>query len=271
MRVRVPLTAGGLALASVVGWAFAGRARAPLQELDVLRSTVDRQRRFIEDATHELLTPLAIIRGHIELCGDDPAERAATAALVNDEIGRMTRLLDELRLLAHAPRPEFLDLELLDAGVVADDVFAKVRGLAERDWVLERGAGGWLVGDRRRLEQALINLTHNAVQHTAEGDRIALGAAVDGGDARLWVADTGPGVPAHEHARIFERFDRGDAGRRRPGSTGLGLAIVAAIARGHGGRVELTSAPGAGATFALVIPLIAPAAVGPGLESRLPA
>jgi signal transduction histidine kinase len=270
MRVRVPLTAGGLALASVVGWAFAGRARAPLEELDVLRRTVDRQRRFIEDATHELLTPLAIIRGHLELCGDDPAERAATAALVCDEIGRMTRLLDELRVLAHAPRQQFLDLELLDAGTVVEDVFDKVRGLAERDWRLERRAGGWLVGDRRRLEQALINLAHNAVQHTGEGDRIAIGAAVEEGDARLWVADTGPGVPAHEHARIFERFARG-AGGRRPGSTGLGLPIVAAIARGHGGRVELTSAAGAGATFAIVIPLIAPAAVGPGLASPLPA
>jgi two-component system OmpR family sensor kinase len=136
-------------------------------------------------------------------------------------------------------------------------VFDKVRALAPRDWRLESRAGGWLVGDRQRLEQALINLAHNAVQHTGEDDRIAIGAAVCERDARLWVADTGPGVPAHEHARIFERFAHGAGGRQRPDGSGLGLAIVSAIATGHGGRVEITSAPGDGARFAIVIPLLA--------------
>jgi two-component system OmpR family sensor kinase len=256
------------ALVSLGGFALL----APLRELGRLQRTVDRQKQFIEDATHELLTPLAIIRGHLELCGEDPAEREATAELVNDEIERMTRLLDELRVLAHAPRADFLDFELLDAGVVVQDVFDKVRGLASRDWRLVSRAGGWLVGDRRRLEQALINLAHNAVQHTDEDDRIVIGAAVYEREARLWVGDTGPGVPAGEHARIFERFGHGAGGRRHPGSTGLGLAIVSAIARGHGGRVELTSAPGEGATFAIVIPLIADEGgdVEPGLDRRSP-
>jgi signal transduction histidine kinase len=228
-------------------------------KVDRLRRALDRQTRFIEDVTHELLTPLAIIRGHLELCGEDPREREATAAVVKDEIQRMTRLVDELRALAHRQCPDGLDLELLDAGAVVQAVFDKVRGLASRDWQLESRSGGRLEGDRRRLEQALINLAHNAVQYTDEGDRITIGAAVDERGARLWVGDTGPGVPADEHARIFERFHFGAGGRRHPNSTGLGLAIVADIARAHGGRVELHSAraPGDGATFAIVIPLIA--------------
>jgi two-component system OmpR family sensor kinase len=80
---------------------------------------------------------------------------------------------------------------------------------------------------------------------------------VDEGGVRLWVADTGPGVPEEEQARIFERFAYGAGGRRHPDSTGLGLAIVSAIARAHGGRVELDSVPGEGATFAIVIPATA--------------
>jgi two-component system OmpR family sensor kinase len=136
-------------------------------------------------------------------------------------------------------------------------VFDKVHRLAPRDWRLESRDGGWLLGDRQRLQQALINLAHNAVQYTGEEDRIAIGAAVDETDARLWVADTGPGVPEHEHARIFERFTYGAGGRRHANSRGLGLAIVSAIARAHGGRVELNSTPGDGATFAIVIPAFA--------------
>jgi signal transduction histidine kinase len=280
---------GAFVLVSMFAWSVAGRVLAPLRGLadtartvtagdltsripvdghdeladlahtfndmlDRLQRTLESQKEFIDDATHELLTPLTIIRGHLELSGEDPAEREATAELVTDEVMRMTRLVDELRVLALTRRPDFLDFELLDAGVVVREVFDKVRALASRDWQLESRDGGWLVGDRQRLEQALINLAHNAVQYTGPEDRIAIGAAVDERGARLWVADTGPGVPEDEQARIFERLAYGAGGRRHPNSTGLGLAIVSAIARAHGGRVELQSTPGDGATFAIVIP-----------------
>jgi signal transduction histidine kinase len=104
-----------------------------------------------------------------------------------------------------------------------------------------------------------MNLAHNAVQHTRAGDRIGLGAELADGTARLWVHDSGPGVPAHESRRIFERFARGEGARRGEGA-GLGLAIVRAIAEAHGGRVELRSPPGDGATFTIVVPAGAPAA-----------
>ena len=94
------------------------------------------------------------------------------------------------------------------------------------------------------------------MQYTGVEDSIVIGAGGDPRGARLWVADTGPGVPEDDHARIFERFAHGAGGRRHPNSTGLGLAIVSAIARAHGGRVELDSTPGDGATFAIVIPAI---------------
>jgi two-component system, OmpR family, sensor kinase len=228
-------------------------ARAAARELE---RTLESQKEFIDDACHELLTPLTIIRGHLELRPDDPAEREAAIEVVTDEVMRMTRLVDELRALALTRRPDFLDTELLDAGAVVRVVFDKVRALARRDWRLEIHDRGWLVGDRHRLEQALINLAHNAVQYTGPEDRIAIGAAVDERGARLWVADSGPGVPEDEHDRIFERFAYGAGGRRHPNSTGLGLAIVSAIARAHGGHVELDSTPGVGATFAVVVPAI---------------
>jgi len=103
-----------------------------------------------------------------------------------------------------------------------------------------------------------MQLAQNAVQHTREGDRIALGSALQDGHARLWVADTGPGVPAAERERIFDRFARGSGARRSQGA-GLGLAIVQAIAEAHGGRVDLQSTrPDAGATFIVTIPTRAP-------------
>jgi signal transduction histidine kinase len=105
---------------------------------------------------------------------------------------------------------------------------------------------GRLRGDRQRLTQAVMNLAHNAVQHTGEGDVIALGSAHDGDIARIWVADSGPGVPEADRERIFERF-AGDG-------TGLGLAIVRTIAAAHGGRVELVSEQGEGARFEIVLP-----------------
>jgi two-component system, OmpR family, sensor kinase len=237
------------------------RSRAVARLEDRLRRTLESQREFIDDATHELLTPLTIIRGHLELDLDDPVERAAAIDVVTDEVMRMTRLVDELRVLAHTRRPDFLEAEPLDAGTLVREVLDKVRGLAPRDWRLRSCRGVWLTGDRQRLQQALINLAHNAVQYTGVQDRIVIGAGADEQGARLWVADTGPGVPEDEHARIFERFAYGAGGRRHPNSTGLGLAIVSAIARAHGGHVELDSRPGDGATFALILPATVGAAL----------
>lgn len=171
----------------------------------------------------------------------------------------MSRYVGDLLVVAKAEQPEFLRPGLVDVGELVEGMFARVQAIAPRSWLLERApAPGtiWTVADADRLTQAIVNLATNAVQHTSIGDRIGLGALAGAGQVRLWVRDSGPGVEPSVRARLFSRFSRGSGSRnRRPDGTGLGLAIVAAIAKAHGGRVDVYSPPGEGATFALTIPI----------------
>jgi two-component system, OmpR family, sensor kinase len=226
--------------------------------LDRLEHGFGAQREFLDDAGHELRTPLTIIRGHLELLGDDPLERQETLALVSDELDRMARMVDDLLLLAKQEQPDFLDLSTVDVGLLTDELYAKLAALAPSDWFLDERGSGVIVADRHRLTQALLQLAENAVRHSAPEDPLALGSSVDAREARLWIRDHGPGVPAYEQAAIFERFSRSPADRRWEGA-GLGLAIVKAIAEAHHGRVELSSRPGEGAVFTIVVPLDGPA------------
>ena len=221
--------------------------------LDRLETAFGAQRRLVDDAGHELRTPLTVIRGHLELLGDDPQERRDTMALVHDELDRMTRIVDDLLVLAKAEQPDFLRLDTVDLAALTAELAAKSEALGDRAWRIEHAAQGMIIGDRQRLTQAMMQLAHNAARHTDDGDEIAIGSSIHNGQARLWVRDTGPGVPPDEQQRIFERFARGSSGERLQGA-GLGLAIVKAIAQAHHGDVELTSRPGTGATFTLVLP-----------------
>jgi signal transduction histidine kinase len=287
VRVTGAVTLAVLLFAVGLAWVIAGRVLAPLRHLtdtartitesdltrrlevrgddeiaeltatfnamlDRLEAAFASQRAFVSDAGHELRTPITIIRGHLELLGDDPQERRETVELVSDELDRMTRFVEDLLTLAKAERSDFLRLEDVDLDILTEELMAKASGLAPRDWRLERVGAGTLRADRQRLTQALMNLAHNAVQHTAQGTRIALGSELRDGRARLWVSDDGPGIPLADQERIFDRFAR--AGAPRPDGSGLGLAIVRTIAEAHGGRVELRSAPGHGSTFILDLP-----------------
>ena len=224
-----------------------------------LETAFETQRRFVDDAGHELRTPLTIVRGHLELLEDDPVERRATLELVLDELDRMGRLVNDMLTLAKWERPDFLSAAPVDVGVLTDDVLAKAQALGDRTWVLDARATGTIVADRQRVTQALVQLAQNAVQHTEKGDEIGLGAFVGDGEARLWVRDTGPGIPFEEQERVFARFYRLSARRGSEGA-GLGLSIVQAIAGAHDGRLELASVPGSGATFTVVLPLGGPGA-----------
>jgi two-component system, OmpR family, sensor kinase len=226
-----------------------------------LESSFSDQRRFLDDAGHELRTPITIVRGHLELT--DPADRAdveATKALVIDELDRMARLVDDLIVLAKAERPDFVRFEVFDAGVLTDDVLDKVKAIGNRRWVLDHRGEGEVVADPQRFTQALVQLATNAVSHTSAGDEIGLGCRVEQDSVSWWIRDTGPGVPP-EHAReIFERFARGPQTADMEGS-GLGLSIVRAIARAHGGDAALVGpravradAAPRGATFVVTIP-----------------
>jgi two-component system OmpR family sensor kinase len=292
--VEAVQTAAGVSLAvlliaSALAWVIAGRVLAPLRTLrttaqsitetdltrrldvhgddeiaelgrtfnamlDRLEAAFASQRAFVSDAGHELRTPITIVRGHLELLGDDPAEREETIALVTDELDRMARFVEDLLLLAKAEQGDFLQLAPLDLDVLTEELYAKARALADRDWRLAGSGTGRLTADRQRITQAVMQLAQNAAEHTQPGERIALGSAISDGQVRLWVADSGPGIPMQEREQIFRRFHRAGDGRRRSDGAGLGLSIVRAIAEAHGGRIELDTREGAGATFTLIVP-----------------
>jgi signal transduction histidine kinase len=226
--------------------------------LDRIERAFTTQRRFIDDAGHELRTPLTIVRGHLETIDADPEERTKVMALVMDELARMSRLVDDLLLLARSERPDFLDLAVVDVESLTEDVRAKAEAIAPRRWELTETGRGRIVADRQRVTQALLQLAQNASAHTKEGDPITFGSAITNGEARFWVRDSGPGVPRGDRARIFERFARGPEQRSNSEGAGLGLAIVRAIAHAHHGRLELESPVGEGATFCLVVPVDQP-------------
>jgi two-component system OmpR family sensor kinase len=232
--------------------------------LDRLEAAFRAQREFIDDAGHELRTPVTVIRGNLDLLDhSDPTTRAATLALVNQELDRMQRMVDDLLLLAKAERPDFVRLGPLDLDTVTVAAFERARALGERDWQLDAVAAGVIAGDGQRLVQALLQLAHNAVQHTGPGQRIGLGSSFDDTSAYLWVSDSGPGVPPAEADRIFARFGRGSAMSAARDGAGLGLAIVDSIVRAHGGRVELDRSDTGGARFTLVVPTDPPEVADP--------
>jgi signal transduction histidine kinase len=220
--------------------------------LDRLQRAFAMQRRFLDDAGHELRTPITIVSGHLELLEEDPAARQRTLELVLDELERMGRMVGDLLLLAKSDEPDFLRLDLVDVAALTRELHAKASALGARNWRIDAAGRRIIVADRQRLTQAVMQLARNAVQHTEDGAEIAIGSAVSPDEARFWVRDTGHGVAAEERTRIFERFERG-ANASGEGA-GLGLAIVAAIARAHGGRVRLEDSAGGGATFTIAVP-----------------
>ena len=226
--------------------------------LDRLERAFRTQKSFLDDAGHELRTPLTIVRGQLETIDAEPEDRQRVMALVMDELDRMTRLVEDLLLLARAGRPDFLQLDIVDVDALTGEVAEKARAIAPRQWTVDAVGRGRVVADRHRITQALLQLCQNAVQHTAADGEVALGSSVADAEAVFWVRDTGPGIAEEEQQRIFERFERAGTGRGTSDGTGLGLAIVRAIAAAHHGRMELHSRPGEGATFRLVIPVDQP-------------
>ena len=223
--------------------------------LDRLEAAFVSQKRFLDDASHELRTPLTVLSGHLELLDSTNQDLVvATRKLLLDEVDRMARLTRDLMLLAKSDRPDFLRIEPVDLGGLLAGLVAKARALGDRNWQDDGAPAIWVKIDRQRVTQAVLQLANNAVKHTQDGDEIAIGASVDDGYIRIWVRDSGPGVPHADRDRIFERFGRSVVPQNDEGF-GLGLSIVQAIANGHGGSVRVEDSPSGGALFVLSLPI----------------
>jgi len=225
---------------------------------------------FVANVSHELRTPLTTLRGYAEtlLEGglDDAAHREGFVTAMRDGAVRLQALVEDLLALAELERPDAtVRRELLDLRALAAEHVEHVRGAAEQAGLLlelEPGPPLMVTGDRVRLAQVLANLLDNAVKYTERGSvRVALGA--DGARAWCEVRDTGPGIPARDLPRVFERFYRVDKARAReraPGGTdrtgtGLGLSIVKHALALLGGEVSVVSRIGEGTTFRFEVPL----------------
>ena len=219
-----------------------------------LESAFISKRNFINDAGHELRTPITIIRCYLEQLNGHSSEEKEALTIIKDELTRMNRLVEELLLLVKAKHPDFLHLEIVSISSFTQELYSKVTSLSHRNWCLESRGSGRFLADSQRLTQAALNLVQNAIQHTQENDVITIGSENREGYFYFWVRDTGAGIESTEQQRIFERFARG---KDNPYSNGfgLGLAIVSAIAQAHGGCVKIDSHPGQGSTFTIVIPL----------------
>lgn len=219
-------------------------------------------RRFTADASHELRTPLTALRsvGEVGLRSARTAdEYREVIGTMLEEVDRLTRLAEELLALSRAEAGERrLRLEPVDLAAKAAHVVEQIRVLAEeRGQTIEVGGDGPAIvsGDLLALRQAVLNLVDNAIKYSPEGSRVRVRTGKSDGAAFVEVEDEGPGIAPEHQKRIFERFYRIDSGRSREmGGTGLGLALVKWAAEAHGGRVELSSEPGKGSTFRIVLP-----------------
>jgi two-component system, OmpR family, sensor kinase len=225
------------------------------------------QRRFIADASHELRSPLAALGGGVEMLAlgadrADPAARARLLRLMGSEIGRMSRLVDDLLTLTRFDANPLgaLHRAPVDLTALAAEVVEETRLLApDRDVRLDSPpeSAVTVAGDTDRLRQALLNLCANARAYTHADGAITVGVRLAGCDAVLTVADTGEGIPPEDLPRVWDRFYRADAARARhagQGGLGLGLAIVHAIVEAHGGTTAITSTSGEGTTVTLTLP-----------------
>lgn len=218
--------------------------------LSARQASETRVRQFVADASHELRTPLAAIRGYTELTqrmGDDPEAVAHAMSRVASETERVTRLVEDLLLLARLDSGRPLEREPVDLSRLAVDAVsdAHVAG-PDHQWELDLPEEPVVVpGDAARLHQVVTNLLANARIHTGAGTVVTTRLSTEPAHTVLQVIDNGPGIPEALQSEVFERFARGDSSRsRKGGSTGLGLAIASAVVKAHHGTITVRSSPG---------------------------
>ncbi len=235
--------------------------------LDRLRDAFEAQREFVADASHELRTPLTVVRGQLELLANNETmtgdDIGRIARIINGEVARMSRLTDDLLLLAQSGESDFLRPEAFALRPFVYELWDGLSLTAARRFEIGALPDLELRADPDRLAQALRNLGRNAIEHTRESDGLVridtslLTSPVSRTVLiRFTVSDDGPGIPHALRRRVFERFYRTDPSRTRAaGGAGLGLAIVAAIALAHGGRASAEESAEGGAAIHLDLPL----------------
>lgn len=237
------------------------------QLLDRLAQSMEQQRRFMADASHELRTPVAILRGEADVALSQPertpADYRESLAILRDEARRLTELVENLFTLARADAGQYpLTMrdcslqEVIESCVRAARTLAQARQITLASRVTEEMP---LIADEALLQRMFLNLIGNAIKYTREGDSVAITASRNGNHYEVSVADDGPGIPPELQSRVFERFFRADPARTRDesdgGGAGLGLAIARWIAEAHHGSLELTRSTSAGSTFTVTLPL----------------
>ncbi len=256
---RVPVPASGDELADL--------AQAFNEMVGKLEAAFATQRRFVADASHELRSPLAALGGGVEMLAmgadqADPVARARLLRLMESEVARMGRLVDDLLTLTRFDANPLgtLGRAPVDMRLLAEEVVEVTRLLApDREIVLHAPTQTRVIvsGDADRLRQALLNLCANARAYTPPGGTITLGVQSEGENAVLSVADTGEGIALEDLPRVWDRFYRTDPARARQtgqGGLGLGLAIVQAIVKAHGGTVAMRSTQGEGTIVTVTLP-----------------
>jgi two-component system, OmpR family, sensor histidine kinase CiaH len=242
--------AAGLVLSFAGAWFLAGRALVPIEQ------AFRRQQEFVADASHELRTPITVLRSATDLLNQHRTEALEiNGDLFDDirhEIARLQRLTGDLLTLARSDRGQLeLAVAPIDLGALASDVVRRVSPLAQESGIgltyRQEARALEVEGDPDRLDQVLLILIDNALKHTPTGGHVEVIARKQRKDAIIEVLDTGPGIPAEHLPRIFERFYRVDTARSRAqGGTGLGLAIARTVVEAHGGGISLSSERGVG-------------------------
>jgi signal transduction histidine kinase len=256
LHLRTALISGFAVLCVVVPFTSFWMARAALAPL---RQNYEQQQQFVDDASHELRSPLSIIRGELELAltrrrSEEEYRRAITASL--EATQTLVQLTEDLLLLAQDSSIEF---ESRLRPVTGNDVVLRATSdlgpSTFTDRLTTHSDGPALInGIPSLLVRALVNLLDNAMKFTPEGGTVTLTVTNDSENATFSVADTGTGMTADEMKHAFDRFWRGIEAHAAPGH-GLGLALVERIAQAHHGRVSIESTPGIGSTITLVVPL----------------
>lgn len=238
-----------------------GLTRAINAMLERIDQGYQAQARFVSDASHELRTPISVIQGYANLLNrwgkDNPAARQEAIDAIVQESDSMARLVEQLLFLVRGDNDtQVVHLEQVDLTLVADEVARETQLLdTGREISAQLEPMVLVQADPRLVKQAYRILVDNAVKYTPEGGHIRLSLCQEGGTARLAVTDDGPGIPREELGKLFRRFYRADQSRnRQTGGTGLGLSIAHWIAQRHGGWIEVTSRPGVGSRFTLVLP-----------------